>query len=117
MRWLSFVASFGLIVALSVGSVGCKKGGNNTTSGTGTEGTAGWGGLGDVTLKDGSVKQGKETTLSVKLNRKSGKKDKVTVKVNTPDKITAKPASKDLENDEVSQDFTISVAENADVGE
>jgi uncharacterized membrane protein len=114
MRWLSFVASFALIVAVSSMAVGCKKAANNNTGGTTTPAT--WGTLGQP--DEVKIKKGKTATLKVTIERKGDKKDDdVTLKVTVPEKWKAEPTEKVLAKDKTSQEFTITAPDDAKSGE
>jgi hypothetical protein len=113
MRLLSFVASFGLIVALSVGSVGCKKSGTNNA---GSGSPAAWGTLSEPS--EVKIKKGKTATLKVSIDRKGDKKDdEVTIKVTPPAKITVSPTDKKLGKADTSAEFTLTAEEGATTGE
>ena len=108
MKWLSAIASFGLMVMLTVSSSGCKKG---------ESGTAAAGGEEKYTVtgpKDTNITVGKKNTIDVKVDRKKGFDGPVDVEVTgLPDKVTATPAKTTISKDSTSTTITLEAANEA----
>jgi len=102
--------SFGLVIALSVGGVGCKKGANNSAVGTGGGGD--WGKLDKTSLDKASVQPGESAKLTVHINRNEGKKDTVTIKVTPAEGLKVDKASQELKDADSTATFTVTA--NAD---
>src|SRR5438445_11519231 len=105
MKWLSAIASFGLMVVLTVSSSGCKKGEKETGSVGGSEkyeiqGPA-----------DTSINPGKTAEITVKITRKGDFKDDVKVSIaDLPDKVTATPKETTVGKDNSSATIKLEAA-------
>ncbi len=113
MKWLSTIASFGLMVMLTVGSSGCKKGDKQTASTSGGTEKFTLNGPGDVTIKHGDTKE-----IKVTIDRKEGfKTGDVTVKLtDLPKGVEADTTEKKIEKDHTSCTFNLTTAKVAEDG-
>jgi hypothetical protein len=113
MRWLSFVASFALIVAVSTMGVGCKKAANNNTTTTG--------GDGKYTLTkpdDVTIKQGEKKDVTVKVERKGDFKDEVKLTISDlPDGVKAEKSEVTVAKDAKEATFTLKADDAAKEGD
>jgi uncharacterized membrane protein len=106
MKWLSVLASFGLMIALTVSSSGCKKADQQTSKANKFTVEA---------PKDVNLAPGKTKTVTVKISRKTGFEDG-TVKLSIeglPKGVTCEPASPAITGKNNEIDITLSAANDA----
>jgi uncharacterized membrane protein len=106
MKWLSVLASFGLMVALTVSNSGCKKGDTTTSE------------KGKFTLKtpgDVSIAPGKSEKVTIKIERKKGFEDgTVKFKISgLPAGVKADPEDPEITGKNDAVDVTLSADKNA----
>ncbi len=114
MKWVSVLASFALMAALTVGTSGCKKGDKQT--GSDASGTAKYtlNGPGDVTIAHGDSKE-----IKVTIDRKEGFKtgDVMVTITELPKGVEADAKSKTIEKDGTTAKFTLTTAKAPEEGE
>jgi hypothetical protein len=109
MKWLSAIASFGLMVVLTVSSSGCKKGETTTKEGEGGKKLT-------VTAPGAtSIKQGDSQTVTVKIAREKFT-EPVEIKFsNLPDKISVVEKDLTIAKDKDEGKFTLKADATAEV--
>ena len=109
MKWLSAIASFSVMVMLTVSSSGCKKG--ETKTGEGPEGKK----LTLTTPSPTSIKQGESETVTVKIAREKFT-DPVEIKFsNLPDKVSVVEKDLTIAKDKDEGKFTLKAEGEAPV--
>jgi hypothetical protein len=107
MKWLSAIASFSVMVMLTVSSSGCKKGEQKTAEGEGGK---------KLTVQapaDTEIEGGKDIKVTVKITREKFT-DPVDIEISDlPAGVTADPAKKTIGKDDSSADITLKVDEKA----
>jgi uncharacterized membrane protein len=99
MKWVSVLASFGLMVALTLSSSGCKK--DTQTSEKGK--------FSVTAPSDTNIAPGKDTKVTIKIDRKKGF-EKGTVKFkfsDFPTGVTADPKEPEITEDKNAVDVTL----------
>jgi uncharacterized membrane protein len=107
MKWLSAIASFSLMVMLTVSSSGCKKGEQKSVEGPKGE---------KLTLTappDTDIKVGNTAKVTVKIAREKFT-DPVDIEItDLPAGVTADPAKTTIGKDNTSADITLKAANDA----